>query len=276
MKIFGVDFTSVPSVQKGITCVQCQIDENSLSLEGFERITSFEQFENFLRQSGPWIAGVDFPFGQPRKLIENIGWPQTWEGYVSHVGRMTKTEFVETLANYRNIREKGDKQHLRRTDELANSRSPMMLYGVPVGKMFFEGAHRLLDAGVSILPCCIRDDPRLVIEAYPALVARHWIGSRGYKNDEAKKQTPERKSARQAIVHGLRSSEAKAQYGFSIHFSNDYADAFISDGSGDQLDALLCAVQTGWSYTKRGENYGIPLDCDPLEGWIVDPGMLRS
>lgn len=273
MKIFGVDFTSVPSSKKVITCVQCRLDEDGLSLETSFPIRSFDGFENFLKQPGSWVAGMDFPFGQPRKLIENIGWPRTWEGYVGHVGEMTKLEFVETLAKYREGREKGDKQHLRRTDELANSRSPMMLFGVPVGKMFFEGAHRLLDAGVSILPCCVRDDPRIVIEAYPALVARRWIETRSYKNDDKKKQTPALRSAREEIVCGLRSKNTQMYFGFDIHFSSGYAEDFISDGTGDQLDALLCAIQAGWAYSQREYNYGIPTDCDRLEGWIVDPGM---
>jgi hypothetical protein len=42
MKIFGVDFTSVPSAIKPITCMECRLDQNILSVEGFERITSFE------------------------------------------------------------------------------------------------------------------------------------------------------------------------------------------------------------------------------------------
>ena len=141
MKIFGVDFTSAPNSKKVITCIQCRLDKNGLSLESFDCITSFDEFENFLRQPGPWVAGMDFPFGQPRKLIENIDWSHTWEGYVRHVGGMTKSEFVETLAKYRDGRDKGDKQHLRVTDKLANSRSPMMLYGVPVGKCFSKARH---------------------------------------------------------------------------------------------------------------------------------------
>ncbi len=273
MKIFGVDFTSVPSSRKAITCVQCRLDENGLSLESSVSIRSFDEFENFLQQPGPWVAGMDFPLGQPRKLIENINWPRTWEGYVGHVGNMTKSEFVDTLKEYRARRAKGDKQHLRRTDELANSRSPMMLYGVPVGKMFFEGAHRLLDAEVSVLPCCVRDDPRIVVEAYPALVARRWIETRSYKNDEKKKQTLALRSAREEIVRGLLSKNTQLYFGFEVHFSSDDAEDFISDGTGDQLDALLCAIQAGWSYTQREQNFGIPADCDHLEGWIVDPGM---
>jgi hypothetical protein len=276
MKIYDIDFTSAPSLKKAITCVQCRLDEDGLSLEQFDCIVSFDEFENFLKQPGPWVAGMDFPFGQPRKLIENIGWPQIWEGYVRYVGGMTKSEFVETLAKYLNGRDMGDKQHLRLTDQLANSRSPMMLYGVPVGKMFFEGAPRLLNAGVSILPCRERNDPRIVIEAYPALVARHWAAKDSYKTDDAKKQTPARHSAREKIINGLRSKDVRAHFGFDVHFSDDYAEAFIRDGSGDELDALLCAVQVGWAYSQRDQNYGIPAGCDPLEGWIVDPFTLKK
>jgi hypothetical protein len=184
---------------------------------------------------------------------------------------MTKFQFVEVLTNYCNGRNQGDKHHLRATDKLANSRSPMMMYRVPVAKMFFEGATRLLNAGVNIQPCLIRDDPRLVVEAYPALVARRWIGQRSYKTDTIKQQTTDRESAREEIIRCLRTTDVKTYFSFDVHFSDEDANTFICDGSGDQLDALLCAIQAGWAYSQRDRNFGIPIDCDPLEGWIVDP-----
>lgn len=147
----------------------------------------------------------------------------------------------------------------------------MMLYRVPVGKMFFEGAPRLLKSGVSIQPCCVRTNLRVVVEAYPALVARRWIGKRSYKNDVAKGQTLTRQAAREEILYGLRSTDVKAQFGFNAHFNDDHANAFIRDGSADQLDAFLCAIQAGWAYLQRDHTFGVPIDCDPLEGWIVDP-----
>jgi hypothetical protein len=118
----------------------------------------------------------------------------------------------------------------------------------------------------------VRADSRLVVEAYPALVARRWIGQRGYKTDTAK-QTLERQSAREEILRGLRSTEAKMYFGFDVHFGDPEANVFVEDRSGDQLDALLCAVQAGWAYLERDRNFGIPRDCDPLEGWIVDPRL---
>lgn len=273
MKIQGIDFTSVPDGRKPITCAGCNLDAGTLLLEEFEVITSFEAFEELLRRPGPWVAGLDFPFGQPRKLIDNLGWPKAWEAYVRYLAAKSKPEFVELLRVYREARPAGDKQHLRRTDQAAKSRSPMMLFGVPVGKMFFEGASRLLVSGASVLPCRPSDDPRVIVEAYPALVARRWIGNRAYKNDEPRKQSPAQRSAREDIIRGL-GSEAKKHFGFDVQFDDEWAEASVEDGSGDRLDALLCAVQAGWAYSKRDRGFGIPSDCDPLEGWIVDPAII--
>ena len=271
MKIFGIDFTSVPSSKKAITYAQCTLSKKRLSLEGLSCLTSFDEFERFLRQPGYWVAGIDFPFGQPRTLIQNLRWPRTWEGYVEVVARMTKPQFVEKLLNYCNSRDRGDKHHLRVTDKLARSRSPMMLFRVPVAQMFFEGAPRLLKSGVNIQPCHVQEDPRLVVEAYPALVARRWIGNHSYKTDTLRQQPPDRTSAREKLAYGLRSTYTKTHFGFDVHFSDKTAEILIRDGSGDRLDALLCAVQAAWAYSQRERNFGIPVDCDPLEGWIVDP-----
>ena len=271
MKIYGVDFTSAPSSKKAIAYAQCTFSEKGLSLERLGRLTSFEEFEGFLREPGPWVAGIDFPFGQPRTLIENLHWPQTWNGYVSFVASMTKSQFADTLIDYCNDRGKGDKHHVRLTDQLAKSRSPMMLYRVPVAKMFFEGASRLLQAGVSIPASYVRADPRVVVEAYPALAARRWIGRRGYKTDAVKQQTGERQAPREEILRGLRSRDVSLHFGFDVYFSDEDANVFVEDASGDALDSLLCALQAGWAYSQRDRNFGIPHDCDPVEGWIVDP-----
>jgi len=144
----------------------------------------------------------------------------------------------------------------------------MMLYGVPVGKMFFEGAPRLLVSGVQIVPCHPRASDRVAVEAYPALVARKWIGRQSYKNDTRRKQTPDQRTARAAILNGLR-REGRESYGFELALDDEQAGSLLDDPTGDRLDALLCAVQAAWAHTQP--YYGIPPDCDPLEGWIVDP-----
>src|SRR5581483_3423661 len=176
MNIYGLDFTSSPSRRKPITCACCQLHNAILSVKTIHKMTSFAEFEAFLRSDGPWLAAFDFPFGQPRKLVANLGWPQSWEGYMSIIASMSKAEFEDTLHKYRASRLPGDKLHLRVTDQLAGAISPMMLYRVPVGKMFYQGATRLYNSPISILPCRPTSDHRIAVEGYPALLARKLIG----------------------------------------------------------------------------------------------------
>ncbi len=270
MNIFGIDFTSAPSDKKPITCISARFDAGILHVDGLLELPSFEAFEGFLAASGPWVAGIDFPFSQPRKLIKNLGWPETWEGVVGKIAGMSKAEFLELLADYRSTRPAGDKQHLRQIDVLADSRSPMMVYGVPVGRMLFEGAPRLLRSGASILPCHPTASGRVIREAYPALAARRWIGKCSYKNDIKKKQTPELEAVRKEIAAGVY-RDLDELFGFSLEISSQLAEVLIRDDTGDKLDALLCAIQAAWAFTQKDHNYGIPPTVDFLEGWIVDP-----
>ncbi len=271
MKIYGLDFTSAPRPKKPITCAVCDLQDTLLSVKNCLKLTSFEDFETFLCSDGPWLAALDFPFGQPRKLIFHLGWPETWEGYIQVIASMGKKEFEEMLKRYRESRPTGDKQHLRATDVLAGARSPMMLHRVPVGKMFFEGATRLLRSEVSILPCRPTADNRKVVEGYPALVARRLIGKHSYKSDERVRQTKDREVARRDIVWGLRSSEMMERYGFRVELSDEMGEGLVEDQMGDELDAVLCAVQAAWAWLQRDMGYGMPVESDGLEGWIVDP-----
>jgi hypothetical protein len=266
MKIYGIDFTSAPSKTKVITCAESFLEADILHIEKFYRFTDFLSFMDFLQRSPSWIAGVDFPLGQPRKLIENLQWGETWAEYVAHIGQMTKQEFVETLNQYRQGRANGDREHLRQTDRLTGAISPMKIYGVPVGKMFFEGAPRMLKAGFSILPCHLTDDPRIVMEIYPALIARGLIGKQSYKSDNKQKQTSEMKFLRQEIINQVRSPLSLTKYGLVVEVNQQLNGECVSDPSGDTIDAVLAAIQA--AHASRQENYGIPETCDRLEGWI--------
>ena len=276
MNIYGFDFTSAPGPRKPITCAVCKLFEGTLQLHTCLKLQNFAEFEAFLNHAGPWFAALDFPFGQPRRLISRLGWPETWEGYVQLVAAMGKHSFEHTLSQYSASRPPGDKHHSRVTDARAASRSPMMLHRVPVAKMYFQGAPRLLASGVNILPSRPTNDNRVVVEGYPALVARRWIGRSSYKSDERSQQTVAKAAARQAILRGLCSPELLDYYGCALAVPASLSLELIEDPMADSLDALLCAVQAAWAYSQRANGYGIPPDCDPLEGWIVDPALLGS
>jgi len=271
MKIYGIDFTSRPKRSKPITCLECRLDGNRLEARDLIEWRDFEAFEEALRRPGPWIAGVDFPFGQSRRFIENIGWPNTWQGYVEYVGSLDRKGFRSTLDDYRANRTAGDKEHRRATDIRAGSISPQKLYGTPVGLMFFEGAPRLLEAGVTIPGLQQGDPQRIVVEAYPGVLARSLIGRRGYKQDTKKKQTQDQHVARKDLLHKVTGGGIFSTHGLIVTAPETLAD----DPGADHLDALLCAVQAGWAWMQRESNYGALTSIDELEGWIADPSVQK-
>lgn len=267
MNIYGIDFTSAPSKRKPIVCAFANYEMYAVHVYFIKYFTDFDQFDAWLNENDIYVAGLDFPFGLPAKLIQNMAWGNTWEAYVSQIASMSMAEYVETLAKYRQNRAVGDKQHLRETDKLAGARSPMMLYGVPVGRMFFHGVPRLLKSGISVLPCHLTQSSRTAIEVYPALVARRFIGKASYKSDALPKQTESQRVAREKIIMGLR-SECHKHYGFTLH--NHMENEAINDAKGDTLDAILCAVQATWAFRNAPKIR----DKNALEGWIADPAVL--
>jgi hypothetical protein len=267
MKVVGIDFTSSPKKSKPLTCAVCHFDDAVLRMKELIKWPSFDGFDFFLQSDGPWVAGIDFPFGQARKFVENIGWPASWQEYVLMVGEMQRPEFRAQLDAYREHRTFGDKEHRRQTDVDAGSISPQKLYGVPVGLMFYEGAPRLVRNGVTVPGLCNGNPNRIVVEAYPGVLARRLIGRRSYKQDNPGKQTADQLEARQDLLKGILDGACARDFGFMVEASND----LCQDPSGDSLDALVCAMQAAWSWKKREDGFGVPSDLDALEGWIADP-----
>jgi uncharacterized protein DUF429 len=277
VKVYGIDFTSAPSRRKPITVAQGVLCEGALAIQLVSPIASQAGFSDLLSCEGPWIAGLDFPFGQPRKYVVNIGWPAAWVDYVRHVGNMPKATFVSEMRAYQRGRPSGDIRHFRKVDRVAGACSPMQLDFIPVARMFYAGAPALLNCGCSVFPFFSTDhDHKVAIEAYPSLVARFCVQNSSYKNDDQKKQTSEQQSARQRIVKALNastelSSPIRQTYGTAVRLDKEQERAMVEDGTGDTLDAVLCALQAAWAYSRQEADFGMNWKCDPIEGWIADP-----
>jgi hypothetical protein len=271
LKVLGIDFTSAPGRIKPIACVEAVLQGRVLRVGEVAEWRSFDAFEAALRMPGPWIAGIDFPFGQSRRFIENIGWPRRWEAYVQHARNLGRDQFRRVLDAYRVARPPGDKEHQRASDRLAGAISPQKLYRVPVGWMFFAGAPRLLDADVTIARLRCADPQRIVVEAYPGLLARRLIGRDSYKADSRREQTSARHAARIRLLDRLVAADALSDYGVELDLPPPIARALADDPAGDRLDALLCAILAAWAWTQRDHGFGAPSDLDRLEGWIADP-----
>jgi hypothetical protein len=264
--ILGVDFTSAPRRAKPIVVARGRLVAGAFRLDALERLEGWPAFERLLAAPGPWVGGFDFPFGLPRAAVRDLGWPLEWEALVAHCAAMGRGAFRLALDEYRATRPVGNKYPHRGTDLPAASHSPIKLVNPPVGLMFLEGAPRLAAAGVNVPGLRAGDPARIALEAYPGLVARA-ITLASYKSDEARKQTPARRTARAAIVRRLRRDGGPL--GVRLDGASGLLAAIVDDGTGDSLDAALAALQAAWCWRRRARNFGLPAAIDPLEGWIA-------
>lgn len=277
--VWGVDFTSAPRAKKPIVAVSARVDRREVTPLELLTFTTLDAFSNWLNTHPEGIVAIDAPFGQPRRLLEHwhitkdvIKGSQSWTEYVSRIAKLSKRDFADELNRYRATRPVGDKHHLRRCDQLAGACSPMMLYGVPVAKMFFVLAPLLLESNVNLPPVRKTASPCTCVEAYPALVVKAlWDGKAPpYKSDTRSKQTADKEDTRATLVRYLQTELVTKNYGLRVCCSQ-LEPTFITDPTGDALDALFACLQAAWAAQQADS--GIPVDVDALEGWIVDPSL---
>jgi hypothetical protein len=263
LRIYGVDFTCAPRRAKPITVAAGVLSKSGLELKAVQKLETFAGFEEFLRRPGPWVGGFDFPFSLPLELVRDLGWPVAWPDLVAHCARFSRIEFRKTLDDYRATRRVGERYAHRATDRPAGSSSPMKLVNPPVALMFHEGARRLLASDVDIPHLRKSGSGRVALEAYPGLLVRKQLGLRAsYKSDTRAEHTAERKAVRRKIVKALKSGQP-----LGIRLRTQMERDLVNDGSGDLLDAAICAVQAAWAARQPG--YGIPAHAPQGEGWIV-------
>lgn len=261
-QIVGVDFTSAPNRDKRITVAVCALNQRLLIKEILE-FSDWPAYELWLGAEDSWIGGFDFPFGLPERFVKQQGWIGTWPEMVAKCVGGGKEAFVQQGMRAFMAAKSPDDKH-RRTDLKAGSHSPLKTNtNPPVGRMFYEGAWRLLSHGIRIPMLNETASSKIALEAYPGLLAKQ-IGFHRYKNDKLSNATKNRK-ARRDILRALHAGENPL--GMIVRTPTAIRDRALSDATGDILDAILCATQAAWASTRP--SFGIPADVCICEGWIV-------
>lgn len=270
--VIGVDFTSAPSARKPITvAIGRRIVEaggHGYRLDDILLLESLGDFERFLGSGGSWLGGFDLPFGQPRPLVEHAGWPTDWPRFVRFFCSQPRDRLRAVFRRWCDARPPGDKFAWRRADKPAGSSPAMRWANPPVAWMMHAGIGRMLDAGLAFPAhrqrAAAGKPPRTALESYPGYTARK-VCRRSYKSDVASNQTPERMHNRRTIVAALMTGTAGLEPALVI--SPAWRRRLIADGSGDLLDAVICALQA--AHAASLPHYGLPRALDPLEGWIA-------
>ena len=261
----GVDFSSAPSRRKPVLLAQGERFGAVLRLAGLRGFESLPEFGRWLAEPGPWVGAFDLPFGLPRELVEQLGWPTEWRALIGHYQGLSRAQIRDTFAAFCDGRPAGAKFAHRACDRPAGSSPSMKWVNPPVAYMLHAGVPLLIEAGVYFPGLHEGDRSRVALEAYPGLLARELIGSRSYKSDDRARQTPERLIARKDLVDAL--EQGRTRLALRLKLSHAQREALVDDASGDRLDAVLCLMQAAWAVAQPG--YGLPPTMDALEGWIV-------
>jgi len=292
--LVGCDFSSSPSKRKPIVLALGTAQQGRVVLQELVRFDTLESWGHWLAQPADWIGGFDLPFGLPRELVLSLGWPTDWLSCMRQFTAMPRDRVRQHFKAFCDARPAGRKFAHRQTDGPAGSSPSMKWVNPPVAFMMHAGVVRMLDAGVTLAgiyapppsPNLSMDavqqssndlqdvghqnaSHRVALEAYPALLAREFIGHQSYKSDDKAKQTPERLIARNQILQGLDGGQTRL--GLRLKLTHGQHDTLVDDASGDCLDAVLCMVQAAWAREQHLAGhacYGLPV-FDRLEGWIV-------
>ncbi|WP_216294104.1 DUF429 domain-containing protein [Delftia acidovorans] len=283
MRVLGCDFSSRPTVRKPITMALGHLlAGGTVVLQDLLEFASLDAWAAWLArpadaaQSGQsaWVGGFDLPFGLPRELVEQLGWPTDWAACMDHYAGLTRQAIREQFRAFCAARPAGGKFAHRATDGPAGASPSMKWVNPPVAYMLHAGLPLLRAAGVH-LPGLQRpgegDARRVALEAYPGMLARAVIGRLSYKSDEPARQTPERHQARVQLLAALESGDNPLALRLRID-AEETRNQLLADGSGDRLDAVICMLQAAWAAARHAQGdalYGLPHDLDPLEGWIV-------
>ena len=268
--LLGCDFSSSPGRHKPIVLALGERRGSRVVLQRLERFDTLDAWGAWLAQPGHWVGGFDLPFGLPRELVEQLGWPLAWLDCMAHYRTLTREQIRSTFAAFCAARPVGGKFAHRATDGPAGSSPSMKWVNPPVAYMLHAGLPLLLDAGVHLPGLHTGDATRVALEAYPGLLAREVLGRRSYKSDTRAQQTPERLLARKDLVTAL--EQGRTRLGLQLKLSHAQRDALADDARGDSLDAVLCLLQAAWAERAHAAGdplYGLPPQLDPLEGWIA-------
>ena len=267
LAVIGVDFSSSPSRRKPIVLAQGRLAGAVLRFDGLQTFDTLAAFGDWLARPADWVGGFDLPFGLPRELVTQLGWPGDWAACMDHYAALDRPTIRDSFAAFCDGRPTGGKFAHRACDGPAGSSPSMKWVNPPVAYMLHAGVPLLRAAGAR-LPAhapAQGDARRVALEAYPGLLARELIGARSYKADDLARQTPERLIARLALVDAL--EQGRSRLGLRLKLSHAQREALAADPRGDALDAVLCLLQAGWAASRPG--WGLPAQVDPLEGWIL-------
>jgi Protein of unknown function (DUF429) len=308
--LLGLDFSCAPSKRKPLTLAWGRRLGQVVKLDRVDELPTLAQLDELIAPGASasarhpdlahgFVMGCDFPFGLPRGFVDalSLHGPGNLPAHLVDLHDTAKGQAADRLIqslhqhcvdragfqalvdgwgqSWQTDRPAGSKLTHRVTDRAVpgiSSTSPLQTRYVPVGKMYFEGLHRLVAADLTLPGLRTGRADAIALEAYPGLLAGELLGKRSYKSDA--QASHDRLIARMDLVDAL--EQGRTRLGLRLKLSPAQRDQLVADPKGDRLDAALCLLQAAWAQAMQSEqtapsaaNWGLPAHIDPVEGWIL-------
>jgi hypothetical protein len=267
--VLGVDFSSAPSRRKPVKVAVGRRVGQGVMLVDVLSFARLPDLAAWLAAQPRWIGGFDLPFGLPRAWVEAQGVPglaTDWGRLMQWYADQPRAELRERFKQFCDTRPVGRKFAHRACDVPAGASPSMKWVNPPVAWMMHAGVPLLRAIGACFPGLSDEGDPgRQALEAYPGWLAREVLGRQSYKADDIRRQTPDRRAAREvlcdALIHGRTSLQVR------LLLTDGQRAQLIDDAQGDAVDAVLCLIQVAWA--AQQPRWGWPERVDSLEGWIL-------
>ena len=121
--LLGCDFSSSPSRRKPIVLALGERRGSRVVLASLQRFETLKDFGRWLAKPRCWVGGFDLPFGLPRELVQQLGWPLQWQACMRHYQSLTRAEIRDAFVAFCAARPVGGKFAHRATDGLGRAGS---------------------------------------------------------------------------------------------------------------------------------------------------------
>ncbi|MBI2733940.1 MAG: hypothetical protein HYX44_11750, partial [Aquabacterium sp.] len=254
--LLGLDFSCAPSQRKPLTLAWGRRAGHAIKLDRVDALPTLAELEALLAPGYPplaegFVMACDFPFGLPMPFVDalRVHGPGELPALLADLDDPAKGQAADRLiqalhrhcgnrAGFQQLidtwgqswhmdRPPGSKLLHRPTDQAApgvSSTSPLQTRYVPVGKMYFEGMARLIQADLTLPGLRHGRAQAVAFEAYPGLLAHELLGRRSYKSETD--ATDERLIARMDLVDAL--EQGRSRLGLRLKLSPAQRDWLVS------------------------------------------------
>jgi len=277
MKLFGIDFQAAFSSESPLTlniAVADLSDSNEIIVHRIGSLNSKKKFEAFLMQEGPWFAGINIPFGLPWNFWNHISDEEDWRSRIQALVQIDINDLKQMTDEYLSKNNCNPNAFLRMTEEISGFDDLSQGNFLRSISNMIEAIPFLLNANLSLIPVCMTNSSKQVIETSPGLIAEEIFDLLNDREDSRSDHINLENFFSNRGVHEKLESIFECKISFDDLAIKDMRTLFAEEGN---MNCLFSLMQAGWAaqYGKSSSGFsGLDHPVAKIEGQFALPKYL--